>query len=120
MPVQPSEKHFKDLDVSLEGRVAADNWAITRRQRILDQISFASSFHDIFNPVFSSDEEDKDMYESLQVVDGMEGVWDSDDERWWRGMFGHSNKRQQSGVQQRSGNFYGGSPGPAESGGAPS
>ena len=74
--------------------MAADNWTITRRQKILDQISFSSSVHDIFNPAFSSEEEDNDIYKDLQVVDGMEGVWDSDDERWWRGMFGHSAKRQ--------------------------
>lgn len=99
-------KHFKDLDKSFEGKVAPDNWAISRRQRILSQTSFSSGYHDIFNPVFTSDEEleaeNHLASESLQVIDGMEGVWDSEDEKWWRGMFGgiHSNKRLQSSVNK--------------------
>ena len=100
----PESKHFKDLDKSFEGKVAPDNWAVTRRQRILSQTSFSSGYHDIFNPVYTSDEEleaeNHRASESLQVIDGMEGVWDSEDEKWWRSMFGgaHSNKRLQSSI----------------------
>ena len=51
--------------------------------------------------MYTSDEEQLDgenhlASESLQVIDGMEGVWDSEDEKWWRSMFGgiHGSKRQ--------------------------
>ena len=37
------------------GKVALSNWAMTRAQRILRDISFESTQHDIFNPCYSSD-----------------------------------------------------------------
>jgi hypothetical protein len=48
------EKHNFD-EGKFEGKVTTNNWAVTRRQRVIRSISFESSIHDIFAPQFSSD-----------------------------------------------------------------
>ena len=40
------------------GKVSISNWAMTRKQRILRSIDFESKTFDIYNPEFSSDEEE--------------------------------------------------------------
>lgn len=41
-----------------EGNVTIERWARTRRQRIIKDISFESEVFNIYDPKFSSDEED--------------------------------------------------------------
>lgn len=43
----------------LEGNVTVNHWARTRRQKILRDTSFESETFNIYNPIFSSDEESK-------------------------------------------------------------
>ena len=48
-----------------EGKVAPKNWAMTRAQRIIRDISFETNVHDIYSPKFSScgDNTDEDQFE---------------------------------------------------------
>ena len=45
----------QDIDKSFEGQVTINNWGMTRRQRIIQNISFETQEHDIYNPDFSID-----------------------------------------------------------------
>jgi hypothetical protein len=48
-------KEFQAADKEeFKGAVTITNWAISRRQRIVRDISFDSEHFDIFNPEFSS------------------------------------------------------------------
>ena len=42
---------------TFEGKVSINNWALTRRQRIVHALSFESQTYDIYDPYFSSDDE---------------------------------------------------------------
>lgn len=44
-------------EVYFEGELSYKNWARTRRQRIMQHISFESDVHDIYDPKYSSDED---------------------------------------------------------------
>lgn len=55
-----TEHHQNDFEKQVErkdkfegtftGKVSLDNWTITRRQRVLQSISFESAEHDIYDP----------------------------------------------------------------------
>ena len=39
-----------------KGKVTVSNWAMSRGQRIVRDISFESGYHDIYNPKYSSED----------------------------------------------------------------
>lgn len=48
------------VEEQFEGKLAINNWAMTRAQRIIRDISFESETYDIFHPAFSSGGEETD------------------------------------------------------------
>lgn len=48
------------LNDKFEGEVTITHWAKTRRQRILKDLSFESEVFNIYDPKFTSDEENSD------------------------------------------------------------
>ena len=47
-------------DDEFTGKVSIFNWAQTRKQKILRDTEFEDKIHDIYNPEFSSDEEQQE------------------------------------------------------------
>jgi hypothetical protein len=46
----------EDSVPQFSGKLKIDNWALTRRQSKINQISFETDSYDIYNPQFSSQE----------------------------------------------------------------
>lgn len=64
------DRHNPD-EGTFEGKVHINNWAVTRRQRVLMAISFESKEHDIYDPQYSSDEGRKKSESRAQSVSSL-------------------------------------------------
>ena len=66
----------KEYMQEVEGPVTVGNWARTRRQRIVRDLSFDSEAFDIFNPCYSSDYSSKSSNWDLTniALDDISGI----------------------------------------------
>jgi len=60
----------------MEGPVSINNWARTRKQKIIRDLSFESNAFDIYEPYFSSEEECANIGDAESFdVDSVTGFW---------------------------------------------